>query len=175
MLKIIIVSGLPGAGKSTIAEGISQELTLPVFSVDPIESAILKAGIKRSFETGLAAYLVAETLAAEQLKLGLSVIIDAVSPVKESREWWHNLSDKFNAKLIIIECVLDRELHRKRIESRVRNMHGIPEVTWKEVENRREEYLEWSEERLILDTSKDNRGNLDEALEYINSHSLDDL
>lgn len=167
--KIIVVSGLPGAGKSTLAESISQELGLPIFSVDPIESAIIKSGIKKSFETGLAAYLVAETLASEQLKLGLSVIIDAVSPIRESRDMWDNLADKHNAKLIIIECVLDSELHKKRIEARVRNMHGIPEVTWEDVENRRKEYLEWEEPRLVLDTSNDGIKNLNKALEYINS------
>lgn len=171
-LKIIVVSGLPGSGKSTLAEGISQELELPVFSVDPIESSIIKSGIERSFETGLAAYLVSETLAAEQLKLGLSVIIDAVSPVKESREWWHDLSVKYSARLIIIECVLDPKIHRERIESRVRNMHGIPEVTWEDVENRRKEYLEWTEPRLIVDSGKDSKENLNKALEYIESGVL---
>lgn len=168
-LKIVVISGLPGSGKSTLAEGLSQELRMPIFSVDPIESSIIKSGIKRSFGTGLAAYLVAETLAGEHLKLGSSVIIDAVSPVKEARDMWHNLEDRFKAKLIIIECTLHSELHKKRIESRVRNMHGIPEVTWEDVEKRRKEYLEWTEPRLILDTSESPKENLDEALGYIRS------
>ncbi len=34
------------------------------------------------FETGLSASVMAETFAGEQLKCGLSVIIDAVSPVQ---------------------------------------------------------------------------------------------
>ena len=57
---LIAMSGLPGSGKSTIAEGIARRLSIPILSVDPIESAIITAGIARSFETGLAAYLVAE-------------------------------------------------------------------------------------------------------------------
>ena len=133
------------------------------------ESLILESDIKRSFETGLAAYLVAETLASEQLSIGLSVIIDAVSPVKKSRDMWHNLSGKHNAQLIIIECVLDRELHQKRIKSRVRNMYGIPEITWEDIESRRKEYIPWEEERLVLDTSKNIEDNLDKILKYFNS------
>ena len=108
-----------------------------------------------------------ETLAGEQLNLGLSVIIDAVSPVKEARDMWHNLVRVENATLIIIECVLAKEIHKKRIESRRRNMFGIPEVTWDDVENRRKIYLPWKDERLVLDTSSTNEKNVQEALDYI--------
>lgn len=170
-LKLIIVSGLPGVGKSALAEKLAEYLGIPIFSVDPIESAIIKSGLKRSFETGLAAYLTAETLAKEQLKLGLSIIIDAVSPVKEARVMWQNLSKKYQTKLIIIECVLDPELHKKRIEARIRNMHGIPEVTWGDVEKCQKEYLKWTEDRLVLNTANDLKNNLKTALEYIEIYS----
>ncbi|GER90073.1 kinase [Dictyobacter vulcani] len=165
--KLIIVSGLPGSGKSTVAEGLAKNLSIPVLSVDPIESAILLSGIKRSFETGLAAYEVAEALASEQLKCGLSVIIDAVNPVQEARDMWNNLARKQTVPLIIIECVIDRELHRERLEARVRNMHGIPEVTWEDVENRRKEYAPWKEERFVLDTTNPHEQNMQQALAYI--------
>jgi predicted kinase len=165
--KVIAVSGLPGCGKSTVAEGIAQKLRIPIFSVDPIEPSIIRSGVPRSFETGLAAYLVVGALGAEQLRLGLSVIIDAVSPVSEAREMWRNLSIRFNAQLIVIECVLDRELHKQRIESRVRHLHGIPEITWSDVEDRRKGYLDWEEARLILDTANSIDTNIDRALDYI--------
>lgn len=165
--KVIIVSGLPGSGKSTVAEGLAECLRFPVFSVDPIESSILKSGLSRGFETGLAAYLVAETLAEEQLKRGLSIIVDAVCPVKEAREMWRNLANKHDARLIVIECILNKDLHRKRLESRARNLHGIAEVTWQEVESRRNEYQKWEEERLILDTSTATELNVRLSLEYI--------
>src|ERR1700731_3176800 len=76
--KIIIIAGLPGSGKSTIAEAVAKQLPSPLFSVDPVESSIVKSGIARSFETGLAAYIVVQTLASEQLKFGMSVVIDTV-------------------------------------------------------------------------------------------------
>lgn len=167
LAKVILISGLPGSGKSTVAEGVAEKIRLPIFSVDPIESSIIKSGIKKSFETGLAAYLVAETLAAEQLSLGLSVIIDAVNPVREARDMWRTLANRFNAQLIIVECVLESKLHKQRIESRVRNMYGIPEVTWDDVENRRKEYLAWDEKRLVLDTADTVENNLNKTLEYI--------
>ena len=56
---LVAMAGLPGAGKSTIAEVISARLGATIVSVDPIESAILHAGIDADQPTGLAAYLVA--------------------------------------------------------------------------------------------------------------------
>lgn len=165
--KLIIIAGLPGSGKSTVAEGLAAKLSISHFSVDPIESAILKSGLQRSFETGLAAYLVAETLAGEHLKLGLSAIIDSVSGVQEARDMWHSLVSVHNAMLIIIECVLEREAHKQRIEARIRNMYGFAEVSWEDVENRRETYLPWQEERLVLDTASSHEENVKRALDYI--------
>jgi predicted kinase len=170
--KLLIIAGLPGSGKSTVAESLAEKLSTPLFSVDPIESALLRSGIERSFATGLAAYVVTETLAGEQLKFGLSVIIDAVSAVQEARDMWRSLEQKHNATLIIIECVLERELHKQRIEARIRNMHGIPEVTWEDVENLRKHYVPWQEERLTLDTAHTHEKNVAKALEYIHLHDI---
>ena len=165
--KIIVVSGLPGSGKSTIAEAIAKKIHSPLLSVDPVESSILKSGISRSFESGLAAYIVVQTLASEQLKLDMSVIIDAVNPVQEARDIWHVLEVKHNAKLFIIECLLDEQIHKQRLHDRIRNMHRIPEVTWEDIEKRKKEYIPWKEKRLILDTAQSQEKNLQEVLNYI--------
>src|SRR3954452_437648 len=100
--------GLPGTGKSTLADGIGGELRLPVVSVDPLESAVLRAGIAQSFETGLAAYLVAEAVVDHQLGLGLDVIVDAVNAVEPARDTWRELARRHGARMSVFVCVLDR-------------------------------------------------------------------
>jgi len=165
---LIVMSGLPGTGKSTLAERIAQRLELPVLSVDPIESAIITSGIPQSFETGLAAYLVAAALASEQLKLGISVIIDAVNAEEEGKDVWRKLAEKHHLAMTILEVLVsDQTVHRKRVESRVRNLHGFREVTWERVEDRRKSSTPWAEPTLRLDTLNDLDTNVDEALRYI--------
>lgn len=166
--KIIVLSGLPGSGKSAIAEGIAARLSSPLLSVDPIESAVIQAGITKSFETGLAAYLVAKTLAAEQLKVGNSVVIDAVNAEEEGKDVWRSLAKNFKLQLTVIETSLeDTDEHRRRIESRVRGLHGISEVTWDKVVDRRKVYTEWKEPILKLDSSTSLDVNIDLALKYL--------
>jgi predicted kinase len=151
--KLVILAGLPGSGKSTLAEGLSRHLSLPLFSVDPIEAAMWRGGLPPD-QTGIAAYTVAQALAEEHLRLGHSVVIDAVNPVEAPRAAWRNLATKYRADLKIIECVCaDEATHRRRVEARVRGIEGMAEVTWARVEQRRAGYEAWTDARLTLDTS----------------------
>ena len=151
--QLIVLSGLPGSGKSTVADGLSRALSMPVFSVDPIEAAMWRSGLAKA-QTGVAAYDVAAALADEHLRLSHSVIIDAVNPVEAPRVAWRSLAAKYRAGLKIIECVCaDETVHRWRIEARVRNIEGMQEVTWARVLKRRAEFEAWTDPRLVLDTS----------------------
>jgi predicted kinase len=151
--KLVILAGLPGSGKSTLAEGLSRHLSLPLFSVDPIEAAMWRGGLPRD-HTGIAAYAIAQALAEGHLRLGHSVVIDAVNPVEAPRAAWRNLAARYRADLAVIECVcVDEATHRRRIEARIRGIEGMTEVTWADVEKRRTGYEAWIDARLILDTS----------------------
>lgn len=166
--QLIVMSGLQGSGKSTIANRLAEQLKLPVFSVDPIESAIIKAGIERSFETGVAAYQVAEALASEQLKLGNSVIIDAVNAEEEGKDVWRGLARTYGLELtVLLVIVSDRALHKQRIESRVRDLHGFSEVTWEMVEARENAFTAWKEPTLQLDSARAVETLVEEAVRYI--------
>jgi predicted kinase len=142
---LIAMAGLPGAGKSTIAEILGHRLGYPVISVDPIESAILSAGIDSDQPTGLAAYLVAESIADAALASGLGVIIDAVNAVDPAREQWLELAQKHHEQIKFLEIVCsDTDIHKERLASRDRNLAHIPDPTWHAVEQSLDDYSDWS-------------------------------
>jgi Predicted kinase len=164
---LIVLSGLPGTGKSGVADGIGRALRISVLSVDPIESAILTAGIERSFETGLAAYVIAKTLADRDLANGLDAVIDAVNAVEHARDMWRALAQKHGARLVIIECVVsDPAVHAARLAGRDRGL-ALPEPTWDSVEQRRAEWTSWPEPHLKLDALDPMDANLAKALDYV--------
>jgi predicted kinase len=170
---LIVTAGLPGAGKSTIAEQIGARLGYPIVSVDPIESAILSAGIDSGQPTGLAAYLVAESIAGAELALEHSVIVDAVNGVNPAREQWVTLAEKYGDALKFIEVICsDSEVHRQRLESRNRNLPHVAEPTWHAVEQSLDEYDAWSGisaavDRITLDSVLPLHVNVDRALEFL--------
>ncbi len=151
--RLITVSGLPGSGKSTIAEGLARAFEVPVLSIDPIEAAMWRSGLVPS-DTGIAAYRVAEAVAAENLKQGLSVIIDAVNPVEDARAMWQALAGQHGLSPTCIEVICsDETLHRQRVEARVRNIDGMPEIGWNQVVKRKAEYEARTDDRLVLDSA----------------------
>jgi predicted kinase len=165
---LIAMAGLPGAGKSSVAEGLASALAAPVVSVDPIEAALLRAGIERVQPTGYAAYVVAEAVAGGVLALGQTAIVDAVNAVEPARRQWRDLASRHRVRLAVIEVVCsDTALHRRRLEGRVRGIEGLDEPDWASVERRRAEYEPWTDRPLVLDSVNDLSANIEHALEFV--------
>lgn len=170
---LVVMMGLPGVGKSAIAEAVARAIGAPVFSVDPLEGTLNRSGITRDQRSDYAAYDLVATLARSQLALGQSAIVDAVNSIELVRAWWRALAAEFRAPRPLIECVCtDRALHRHRLEGRRRDIPGFiyeNECTWPAVEQRRAEYEVCGEDRLILDAVNPLDDNIRRAIEYVRS------
>jgi predicted kinase len=170
--RLIVFSGLPGTGKSTLAELVGRRLGIPVLSVDPIELAMLRAGIARGFETGLAAYQVVEAIADSQLRLAQSAIVDAVNAVEPAKAMWRALAARHGVPLRVVECVCaDEALHRERLTARRRGLSGFPEPTWEEVQQRQLERLAWVEPVLTVDAVESCVANGTRVLDWLEGAS----
>jgi predicted kinase len=172
--RLIVFSGLPGTGKSELAGHLARALGLPLLSVDPIEAALLRAGLTRSFATGLGAYLVVEALADSQLALGQSVIVDAVNSVDAAKDMWRALAIKHEVRLDPIECQCsDEDLHRARLASRRRHLPPeFAEPTWDDVLRRREESTPWSEPLLAVDAAQSVDSNTKLVLSWLRRRGI---
>lgn len=171
------MAGLPGTGKSTVALGLGQRLGLPIVSVDPIEAAILRAGIEAGQPTGLAAYLVAEVIADSVLASSAGgVIIDAVNAVEPARQQWVDLAARHGQRRIIfVEVVCsDEGVHRTRLEARGRQLAHIAEPTWHAVEQSLDEWEPWSGEsgsvpRITVDSVHPVPALVDQVVAFVQS------
>jgi predicted kinase len=156
-----------------IAEVLSKRLGAVIVPVDPIESAILNAGIDSGQPTGLAAYLVAETIADRALLGGQTVIVDAVNAVDPAREQWIALADRHHEVLRFLEVVCsDPELHRTRLENRRHTMPHFAFPSWRAVEQSLEDYAPWTGTsaavpRITLDSVLPLGVNIESALAFL--------
>jgi predicted kinase len=163
---LVVFAGLPGTGKSTLAREVALRRNAVWLRVDTAEAAMLKAGLVRSDETGLAAYVIVRDLAAVHLQLGRIVIVDAVNGVEEPREMWRSLAKESGATSFVVEVICSiREEHRRRVESRDAPTPPLPAPTWEQVRTR--EYLPWTERILTVDTVKPTDETISRILSYI--------
>lgn len=142
--KLIILAGLPGTGKTTLARRLSKALSLVYLRVDSIEAPFIAyhpdAGAHGE------GYQALINLAAENLKLGHGVIIDTVNPFHLSRAMFKALSEETGAETFQFELRMkDVSLHKKRVEERHSDIPGFRVPTWQDVLDR--EYEEWDESK----------------------------
>ena len=169
-MKLIIFSGLPGTGKSALAEAVGRELCIPVFAKDWLEATLLRSKLfptETEKQLGSVGYDLLTILAERQLILGQSVILDSVASTASIRNIWRDLAERFTADWRIIECICsDVTVHRERLEQRQRSIPGWHELKWSDVEYVRSYYALWVNERLILDSMNPLENNIQEALNY---------
>ncbi|HEX7034488.1 MAG TPA: AAA family ATPase [Pseudomonadales bacterium] len=146
---LVIFSGLPGSGKSTVAKAVAHTLRIPYLRIDTIEQALRDlCGVDVQGE----GYRLAYRIAADNLRLGSSVIADSCNPIELTRNEWNAVAREAGAEPLNVEVVCsDVAEHRRRVESRATEVPGLALPTWDEVQRR--EYHAWTTDRLIIDTA----------------------
>ena len=81
----VVISGLPGTGKSAVARAVAQRLGAVHLSIDPVENAMLGVGLEEGWTTGVAAYEAVRVMAEDNLSLGMSVVVDALGATLPTR------------------------------------------------------------------------------------------
>ncbi len=76
---LVLISGLPGTGKTRLASELAKRLQVPVFAKDRFQSQFRILGF--TDREGPAGYHLLFDMADQQLSLGVSAILDAVFPM----------------------------------------------------------------------------------------------
>jgi predicted kinase len=150
---LIVISGLPGTGKTAVAAGLAARIGAVHLSIDPIEDALLGAGLAPTWETGVAAYEATRVAAELNLALGWSVVVDAVNDSGAARQTWRDAADRTSVSLrfVMLTCS-DTVEHRRRLENRRRGLANVGEPTWEQVGARAARYEPWAEPCPTVDT-----------------------
>ncbi|GBR77118.1 AAA family ATPase [Acidiphilium acidophilum] len=148
---LIAFGGLPGTGKTTIAQALARRVGAIYLRIDVIEQAIRDAGVLAG-DIGPAGYQVANALATSNLALGHIVVADSVNPVAESRAGWGAVAASVSARLVEVEVVCsDATEHRRRVEERPSDIPGLSPPTWQSVATHH--FEPWSDPHFSIDTA----------------------
>jgi predicted kinase len=157
--RVVVFTGVPGTGKSTLADEIARGLGAPVVNWDwliagltafPDVQQVLDR-IDRDVYRDVG-YSLMSQLVEKQLRNRQPVVLDCV--VRErARARWAEIAATHGAPVFVVECVCsDIEVHHMRIEGRVRDIPGWNELDWEWVKQSRASYEPLRCDKLVLDT-----------------------
>ena len=121
---LIVLSGLPGVGKTTMARELARTLSAVHVRIDSIEQALRDAGVEVEAEGS-----------------------------RVTRDEWRAIAEKSGVPVLEVELVCGAAAeHRRRVESRAADFAGLQVPTWQQVLDR--DYRPWTRPRLVIDTAR---------------------
>jgi predicted kinase len=171
---IVLVTGLQGTGKSTIADGLAAPLGAAVLSWDWFMAGLTPfASIQQEVERldratyrGLGWSLMWQ-IARSQLRRGAHVVLDGMvtgAEVDGSRR----LAEEHGTELfLVLTTCRDETVHRALLENRRRDIPGWYELTWDRVQRARRLWRPPPDPHATVDACDDLRTNLAALLAQI--------
>ena len=169
--QLIIFSGLPGTGKTTLARPLAERLRTPLLRVDDLY-AILPAKMLAQADPmwdELVSILLA--LVECQLEVGLSVVVDSVF-MGPDRAPAQQLAEKYSVDFLPIYTYLsDQVIWKDRVDQRVKEAPLEDEVaTWESIQIQQTDFWPWpSGSALFVDGIDPFEENWTKVLAYLNA------
>ncbi|MBI1767184.1 MAG: AAA family ATPase [Bacteroidetes bacterium] len=167
-LRLILVSGLPGSGKSFFAEKLAGKIGAIYLNSDYIRSAIHLRG-KYTTSDKAAVYKEMYKQTSNYLQEKKSVVVDATFQLAATRDLFLNLAEEKYISVFCFEVWADEDLIRQRLsQKRVES-----EADFKIYMVIKEQFEAWTTPRLKLQSTQENiSAMLEEAIEYIEGENV---
>lgn len=167
---LVIFSGLPGTGKSTLADNLARELHWPLLRIDDVVGKIPENPNVAFWDSKVAILL---GLTETQLELGLSVIVDSVF-MNMDRNHAQELARKYQARFLpIFVFVSDESVWKDRVRTRSQELNHKDVATWERIQHQRERFRKWdADTALFIDSLEPVDSNYASVLGFVMNEAV---
>jgi len=152
----IVVSGLPGTGKSYFCSRLAERLPFIILESDVLRKALFSSltySAPESSRLFRACHLLIERL----LKKGIPVILDATNLSERYRERLYNIADRLEVKLVLVRVEAPPEMVRERLSARLEEVNpvGKSDAGWEVYQKMKPTVQKIRRNHYAVDTSRD--------------------
>ena len=163
---LIVVSGLPGTGKSYFCSQLAQRLPVIILESDALRKALFSSPSYRSQESSHL-FRVCHLLIEKLLKRGISLIFDATNLSERHREHLYRIADHLDVKLVLVRVEAPPQVVYQRLKARQENSEAKSEADWKVYQRMKLSVQKIRHNYYAVDTSRDITPVLDKIVRQV--------
>jgi predicted kinase len=150
----IVISGLPGTGKSRLAGLLRERLNYLVLESDCMRKVLFPRPSYKPEESARLFRALHSTIEL-LLKRGVSVILDATNLSEHNREYLYRIADRTRARLVMVQVEAPPELVKQRLSLRQQEPQNSSDADWTIYQKMKPEAEKIGRHHIVVDTSQD--------------------
>jgi predicted kinase len=163
---LIVVSGLPGTGKTYFCNRLAERLPSVVLESDVLRKTLFSPpsySAKESSQLFRAIHQLIQRL----LVKGIPLILDATNLSERNREYLYSIADRLDAKLVLVRVEAPPEVVRQRLEARREKPENKSDADWGIYRRMKYSVQKIRRNHYAVDTSRDITPVLDKIVKEV--------
>ncbi len=152
----IVVSGLPGTGKSYFSAKLAERLSVKILESDNLRSVLFPSATYNQAESSHL-FQTIHLLIERLLKKGIPIILDATNLSEYYRERLYSIAERQNAKLILVRVEAPAQLVYERLKARAgkASSEDNSDADWQVYQRMKTSVQKIQRNHYVVDTSRD--------------------
>ncbi len=162
----IVLSGLPGSGKSYFSHRLAERIPVVILESDALRKTLFPHPVYTPRESGLL-FEAIHVLTGHLLGQGISVVLDATNLSERHRETLYRIADRHGAKLVIVYLEAPPEVIKERLAARGADPNAVSDADWAVYEKMLGSVEKIGRRHFVINTAEDSSPALEKIIREI--------